>query len=220
MGYVYSIQTPDNTTHLIEPLLFATAAGTSTALTAGISNFVLTTGAFVNVKVGEVGDNATLNVNSTGAVAIYYNGYAISAGILSADNIYTFIYDGVHWNVMGDVTGRDILIGTTSDWQANYLYIAPAKTVIIYTDHGRINKTINNETVTQTVPGFKVSDGSTPVENLPFVGDDIELAIRTDLNSHINNNAIHVTSSDKTFWNNKINCEDEVNNHTLILNRN
>ena len=73
MGYIYSIQTPDNTTHLIEPLLFATAGGTRIALTAGINNFNLVAGAYVNIKVGEVGSNATLNVNNTGAKDIYYN---------------------------------------------------------------------------------------------------------------------------------------------------
>jgi hypothetical protein len=48
--------------------------GTSTALTAAISNFELAAGVYVNIKVGTVDANATLNVNNTGAKDIYYNG--------------------------------------------------------------------------------------------------------------------------------------------------
>ena len=44
MGYIHSVQLNDNSTHRIEPTLFATAGGTSTALTAGISNFELAAG--------------------------------------------------------------------------------------------------------------------------------------------------------------------------------
>lgn len=112
MGYIYSIQTPDNTTHLIEPLLFATAGGTIIALTAEISNFTLVAGACVNIKVGEVGSNATLNVSSTGAKDIYYNNMQIGTNMLTPDNIYTFIYDGSHWNILGDITS--ITIKTSS----------------------------------------------------------------------------------------------------------
>ena len=213
MGYIHAIQTPDNTTHLIEPLLFATAGGTRTALTAGISNFTLTSGAFVNIKVGEVGSNATLNVNSTGAKDIYYNNIQISANMLTENNIYTFIYDGSHWNVLGDITGQNILIGTTTQWSADNTFIAPAGTIIIYTDRGTY--TSNNTTI--TVPGIKISDGLAYVVDLPFVGDDVAASIRSELNDHINDNVKHITSAERTFWNNKLNCD--IAGEVLQLNR-
>ena len=88
MAYIHSVSITGDQTYLIEPLLFATAGGTSSALTAGINNFTLVAGTYVNVKVGTVDANATLNVNNTGAIAIYYNDIPISSGMLTEDNIY------------------------------------------------------------------------------------------------------------------------------------
>jgi len=36
--------------------------------------------------------------------------------MLTADNIYTFIYDGTKWNVVGDIISKNILVGTTAEW--------------------------------------------------------------------------------------------------------
>lgn len=219
MGYIHSVSI-DNTTHLIEPLLFATAGGTNTALTVGMNNFVLVAGAYINVKVGTVNANATLNVNNTGAIPIYYNDVAISSGMLTEDNIYTFIYDGSNWSIVGDITGKNIMIGTSEEWGEHYDYVAPRGTILIYTDHGTVTATVNNETITKTVPGIKITDGSTPVVDLPFVGDDEIAAIHSELDDHINDNVRHITAAERTKWNNKINCEDTVQNYNLIINRN
>jgi hypothetical protein len=155
MGYIHTIQLDNEINYLIEPKLFAVAGGTSSALTADISDFVLITGAYVFIKINEVVANATLNVNNTGAKGIYYNSDAIDSNMLTANNIYTFIYDGQHWNIMGDIGGQNILIGSTLEWQARTNYIAPLGTIIIYTDRGTY--TVDNTTV--TVPGIKISDG-------------------------------------------------------------
>ena len=220
MGYIHSIEIDSNQSYLIEPLLFATAGGTSTALTAAINNFTLVTGAYVNIKVSEVGANATLNVNSTGAKSIYYNNVQINADMLSENHIYTFIYDGTNWIVLGDITGKNILVNTTSGWQTQYTYVAPRGMILIYTDRGTVTETINNAEVTKTVPGIKIGDGSTPIIDLPFVGDDVIAAVRSELNTHINDNIRHITAAERTAWNNKINCEDIVTNNNLILTRN
>ena len=213
MGYIHTVSITDDQSYLIEPNLFATAGGTRVALTAGISNFSLFAGAFVHIKVGEVGSNATLNVNQTGAKDIYYNNVQISADMLTENNIYTFIYDGTHWNVLGDITAKNIMIGSTSDWATKVNYTAPYGTVLIYTDHG----TYTNNGTTITVPGIKISDGLAYVNSLPFVGDDVAANIRSELNDHINDNVKHITSAERTFWNNKLNCG--INGETLILNR-
>ena len=217
MGYIHAVQLNDNSTHLIEPRLFATAGGTSTALTAGISNFELAAGVYINLKVGTVSANATLNVSGTGAKPIYYNGVAISANTLSEDNIYTLIYTGTQWEIVGDITGKNIMIGTTAEWQAHGSYIAPEGTIIIYTDHGTY---IDNSGSTIIVPGIKISDGLAYSVDLPFIGDDVAAAIRNELNDHINDNIRHITSAERTFWNNKLNCNDTVSDEVLILNRN
>lgn len=210
MGYIHAVQLNDNSTHLIEPKLFATAGGTSTALTAGISNFELAAGVYINLKVGTVGANATLNVNGTGAKSIYYNGVAISANTLSEDNIYTLIYTGMQWEIVGDITGKNIMIGTTAEWEAHSAYIAPEGTLCIYTDASTYTDGEDNVIV---VPGLKISNGINAIVDSPFIGDDI----RKILDDHINDNVRHITNEERTFWNNKINCD--MNNENLILNR-
>ena len=82
----------------------STAASTA-AKTVDAGSFSLETGAMVVVKftVTNTADNPTLNVSSTGAKAIMYRGSAISAGYLAANRIYTFIYDGTDWELVGDL---------------------------------------------------------------------------------------------------------------------
>lgn len=140
--------------------------------------------------------------------------------MLTEDNIYTFIYDGTNWNILGDITGKNIMIGTSEEWGQHYNYVAPRGTIIIYSDHGTITETVNNTQVTKTVPGIKITDGSTPIIDLPFVGDDVAAAIREDLNDHINDNVRHITAAERIKWNNKITCDDIVLNNNLILTRN
>ena len=209
MGYISTISINSNDQYLIEPRLFATASGTSTALTAGINNFELVAGAYVNVKVGEVGANATLNVNNTGAKAIYYSDVPIKNNILSADHTYTFIYDGIQWNIVGDITNNDIMIGTTAEWRAKPTFIPPNGTIIIYTDYS----SIEDNGATKVIPGIKVGDGVTPGIDKAFVGEDV----KQQLLDHINDTVIHITSAERTFWNNKLNCD--IVNEELQLNR-
>ena len=70
----------------------STAAGTA-AKTADLTGFNLNEGAVVSVKfTNAVGASATLNINSTGAKPIYYQGSAITANVIAAGNIATFVY--------------------------------------------------------------------------------------------------------------------------------
>lgn len=82
----------------------STAAGTA-AKTVSCTGFTLTTGARITVKftVTNTASNPTLNVNSTGAKAIRYRGSAITAGYLAANRVYTFIYDGTYYELVGDI---------------------------------------------------------------------------------------------------------------------
>lgn len=219
MSYVHAIQVDNNQTHLIEPLLFATASGTNTALTANINNFELVAGAYVHIKINTVDAHATLNVNNTGAKDIYYRNIQINANTLTENNIYTFVYDGLHWVVVGDIAGKNIIVKTTAQWQTLYNQKLPQGTIMIYSDHGTVTETISGETVTKTVPGIKISDGSSFIVDLPFVGDDVAAAIRLELANHINDNIRHITAEERAFWNDKINCNDTVNQHILILTR-
>lgn len=82
----------------------STAAATAAKVVA-LTGFKLVTGAHIKVKftVTNTASNPTLNVNSTGAKAIYYRGSAISAGYLAANRTYEFVYNGTQWELVGDI---------------------------------------------------------------------------------------------------------------------
>lgn len=80
----------------------STSASTA-AKTVSKANFQLSTGAEITVKftVTNTASNPTLNVNSTGARSIYYNGTNIQASALAANRVYKFVYDGSYWQLVG-----------------------------------------------------------------------------------------------------------------------
>lgn len=94
----------DGTAAIVHYGTCSTAAGTA-AKTVSCTGFTLTTGARITVKftVTNTASNPTLNVNSTGAKAIRYRGSAITAGYLAANRVYTFIYDGTYYELVGDI---------------------------------------------------------------------------------------------------------------------
>ena len=78
-----------------------TTAAATTAKTASLSSYTLTTGGIVSIKFAyDVPANATLNINSKGAKSIYYMGAAIAAGVIKADDIATFIYNGSQYHLI------------------------------------------------------------------------------------------------------------------------
>ena len=103
MGYVKDIKI-DGSTYLIEPTIYAATAGTAAAITAAISNFELVTGVIVTIKITTSNSaNATLSVNGTTAKSIYYNNAAINANVLQANRVYSLVYDGTYWQLIGEL---------------------------------------------------------------------------------------------------------------------
>lgn len=82
----------------------STAAATVGKVVA-CTGFQLITGAEITVKftVTNTAANPTLNVNNTGAKAIYYRGAAIAAENLAANRTYTFRYNGTQYELVGDI---------------------------------------------------------------------------------------------------------------------
>jgi hypothetical protein len=80
-------------------------AADAAAKTVNVDNFSLEEGARVTVKftTTNTASSPTLDVEGTGAKAIYYNGAAISTDYLKANKIYEFIYNGTQWDLIGDV---------------------------------------------------------------------------------------------------------------------
>lgn len=109
----------------------STAAATA-AKVVDCTGFALITGAEITVKftVTNTAANPTLNVNNTGAKAIYYRGAAISAGYLAANRTYTFRYNGTQYELVGDIdtntTYSDMKAATASAAGTHGLVPAPA----------------------------------------------------------------------------------------------
>lgn len=76
-------------------------AETTVAKVVTLSNYALITGGLVAIKFTyAVPASATLNINSKGAKAIYHNGSAIEDGVIEADTIALFVYDGTNYNLI------------------------------------------------------------------------------------------------------------------------
>lgn len=104
---------------------------------------------------------------------------------------------------------------TTANWNLQLSFIPLRGEIIVYTDHHQVEDSQGNLI---NVPGLKIGDGSAYLIDLPFVGGDETSEIITELRQHTGNTTVHVTAENKTFWNNKLNCQ--VNSGNLILNRN
>lgn len=83
-----------------------TTPATTAAKAVNVPNFKLITGATISVKFENAvsANNPTLNVTGSGNKPIFYHGNAIAANSLLAKTVYTFVYDGTNWNVVGDLT--------------------------------------------------------------------------------------------------------------------
>ena len=78
-------------------------AATTAAKTVSISGFILLKNALVCVFFTTANNiaGATLNVNSTGAKPIRVNGVAVQPGLIKAQTVVQFQYDGTAWNIVG-----------------------------------------------------------------------------------------------------------------------
>jgi len=110
------------------------------------------------------------------------------------------------------IDGHSLKIGTYASWRQQLTYIPKSGDILIYLD----KETIIQDNQSIKIPGIKIGDGVSYGIDLPFVGDEIMAALL----AHIGDTVSHITSAERTFWNNKINCDDTVTGETLILNRN
>ena len=84
-----------------------TTAGTAAAYTITDSTSYTSTAANLNAGTKVIAkmhatnaDAATLNLNSMGAKAIYFNNSPITSGLLQAGGTYNMVYDGTNWNIV------------------------------------------------------------------------------------------------------------------------
>lgn len=131
---INSLKFGDNVYPFTLPYGSCSTAAATAAKTVTVDNFSLETGAIVAVKftATNTASSPTLNVNSTGAKAIYYKGAAITAGYLKANYTFLFIYNGTQFDFLGEIdTNTTYSAATTS---ANGLMSKADKTKLNYTN--------------------------------------------------------------------------------------
>lgn len=103
-----------------------------------------------------------------------------------------YFLEDVRQIYLGDrlISGVSVLCNTTDYWNQNRALVSEKGMIYVYSDY----RVYNN----QTIPGFKVGDGNAYVVDLPFVDKEII--------DHIANTAIHVSTGDRTNWNEKVSC--------------
>lgn len=163
----------NGSTNIVHYGTCSTAAAT-VAKTVAVSGFVLEVGATATVKFSysNTASSPTLNVNSTGAKPIYYNGAAITASYLKANRVYTFVYDGTNYLVAGDIdtntNNQSTKYNTTTN--ASYPIIFgynTTSTTSNHTSYTRYNPSlyINPSTGALTAPVFVTSNYGTADPN-------------------------------------------------------
>lgn len=112
----------------------------------------------------------------------------------------------------------NIKYGTTERWNSAVGFIPGEGEIIVYTDYETVTKIspVTGEEITMPVPGIKIGTGNAYVQDLAFC-DEWERDLIYD---HIHNTDVHVSAEDKQRWNNKLNYEQNIQNETLVLNRN
>ncbi len=107
------------------------------------------------------------------------------------------------------VTGRLLQKrDTTANWNAARGFVPMLGEIIVYEDRDVVDGV--------NIPGIKIGDGTTYVQDLPFVGSyERDLILL-----HTTNADIHVTAEDKLRWNHKVTTDDSLSGENLILTRN
>ena len=94
---------------------------------------------------------------------------------------------------------KNIEYHTAEYWNSQLNYIPDQGQVIVYSDSNLI----------------KIGDGTTYLVDLPYITDFIS----QQLQQHITNTNIHISTAERILWNNKINLEDTVEDQTLQFTR-
>lgn len=94
-----------------------------------------------------------------------------------------------------------IYYNTTAYWNSRPTLIAKRGYIYVYSDY----KQVDNE----DVAGIKVGDGTSYLIDMPFIDKPLD--------DHIANEVRHITSEERTFWNNKVRCFIDPNDEENII---
>lgn len=155
--------------HVMPYGVCSTEAGTA-AKTVDITDFVLQTGSIATVQFTNANSaaDATLNINSTGAKAIFYKGVAVPANYLVASLPLIFVYDGTQYQLVSNMEAIKLASPVN-------LNVTGALTATAQPFDGSADVNIEVTAVDAT----KLT-GVVPSANLPsYVDDVVEAYVRT-----------------------------------------
>lgn len=90
---------------------------------------------------------------------------------------------------------------TTAGWASQATLVAQANNIYVYTDYQSASG--------QNIPGIKIGDGNAYLIDLPFID--------TIYAQHIADSEIHVSSTDRTNWDNKVTCYIDPNDNAKLI---
>lgn len=103
------------------------------------------------------------------------------------------------------IVPHKIYFDTTADWAAQTSLVSEENAIYVYTDYKSVDG--------YNIAGFKIGDGLAYVVDLPFTD--------TLYARHIEDTTIHITQTEREFWNNKNRAYVNLNNpENLILTNN
>ena len=160
MNYSYGQNTTYSNASLGTGYGTCTTAAATAAKAVTLASYTLAVGGYVSVKFSEsiTVANATLNIDGKGAKPIFFNGAALAANVIKANDIVTFVYDGTNYNLVS-VDGRQIITAGSYGPTANVTG-TEGTTIkvpqITVDDFGRVTsiteRTLTNKDTTYIVP--------------------------------------------------------------------
>lgn len=159
----------------------------------------------VHVRIQEQ-DPLRVNIEDVGLV---YGGLprgGTSGDVLVKQSDRDFDAD---WASLSTLGFSKVYANTKQNWNSQLGLISEKNAIYVYTDYAIIDG--------DSVPAIKIGDGLAYVIDLPFVSDDT----RAQILSHIGDPIPHVSSEERSFWNNKITAYmSPIDSENLILTKN
>lgn len=98
----------------------------------------------------------------------------------------------------GRISDIPIHYGTTEHWNSQPDLVGKKSHIYVYSDYAETE--IDGEIV--AVPNIKIGDGSAFLIDNPFVTKSVE----DILNLHLNDGDVHISETERDFWNEKVRC--------------
>ena len=141
-----------------------------------------------NIDKNKLTNGRLVRVNDFGGTSLYY-----------AWNENSKTWDEVNFGSGGD---KEIFYGTTEYWNAQPQLISTKGSIYVYSDH-------DSDSSGNLIPGIKLGDGTSYLIDMPFIDEKSA--------EHIMNLAIHITQSEREFWNEKVRCYIDPQNPQHII---